>query len=110
MKYGSGQHFFPLFRLDSLESLESAESWASSGEACFCAQPRYLRAIGLRWVPADTLFPMRPRIVPRHPQSGPKAYPRHDRSEGFYIKISIFIDFSGFWVDFIENNILIYGN
>ena len=27
-------------------------------------------------VPADTFFPMRPRIVPRHPQSNSKALPR----------------------------------
>ena len=36
--------------------------------------------------------------------------PKGDRSEGFYINVSIFIDFSGFWVDFIKNTILIYGN
>ena len=28
-------------------------------------------------VPADTFFPMRPRIVPRHPQSSSKALPGH---------------------------------
>ena len=36
--------------------------------------------------------------------------PKGDRSEGFYVKISFFIDFSGFWGNFIKNNILIYGN
>ena len=30
--------------------------------------------------------------------------PKGDRSEGSYIKISILIDFSRFWVDFIKND------
>ena len=33
--------------------------------------------------------------------------PKGDRSEGFYIKISMFIDFSGFEANFI---IILYGN
>ena len=36
--------------------------------------------------------------------------PKGDRSEGFYIKISILIDFSRFWADFIKNHIFIYGD
>ena len=36
--------------------------------------------------------------------------PKGDRSEGFYINISIFIDFSWFGANFIKNHILIYGN
>ena len=35
--------------------------------------------------------------------------PKGDRSDGFYIKIFIFIDFSGIWANFIENNIILYG-
>ena len=36
--------------------------------------------------------------------------PKGDRSEGFYIKISFFIDFSGFRANFIENHIILFGN
>ena len=32
--------------------------------------------------------------------------PKGDRSEGFYIKISILIDVSRCWVDFIEHNMI----
>ena len=36
--------------------------------------------------------------------------PKGDRSEGFYIKISMFIDFPRFRANSIENTIFIYGN
>ena len=36
--------------------------------------------------------------------------PKGDRSEGFYIKISIFIDFFGFGANFTENHVILYGN
>ena len=40
----------------------------------------------------------------------PIGPPKGIEVRDLYIKISILIDFSRFWIDFIENNMILYGN